>query len=193
MRLTLHRLYNCDKVFFVRDLIINFSNCTFTFKKRKNMKKTNTETIIEKLNVSGYSPKVIDHDLVITMDDVVNTLDIPIASMAKTILLSHKDVGLIAVVLPGMNKVDYSKVANILHISRKTVKIAEQKILTSLGLNPGDICPFYEFFQKTIVDTVLLTQKFVYCGSGDPQKTIMITPQEIVKATGAIVADASKT
>jgi len=157
------------------------------------MEKTIAETIIERLNISGYSPEVIDHDPVITMEDVVQTLDISIASMAKTILLFHKEIGLIAVILPGMNKVDYSKVAGILHIPPKTVKMAGQEILTNLGLSSGDICPFYYFFQKTIIDVALLKQQFVYCGSGDLQKTIMITPKEIVKATAAIVADASKT
>lgn len=156
------------------------------------MKKITVETIIERLNTSGYSPRVMSHDPVITMEDVVRTLNMPVASMAKTILLSHKEIGLIAVVLPGMNKVSYSKVANILHVSRKTVKIAERKILKGLGLSSGDICPFYEFFQKTIIDASLLTQQFVYCGSGNPRKTIIITPQEIVKATGAIVENISQ-
>ena len=157
------------------------------------MKKTTAEKILERLKSLGCSPKVMDHDPVITMDDVVKTLNIPIASMAKTILLSQKEIGLIAVVLPGMNKVDYSRIANTLHVSRKTVKIAEQKMLTGCGLNSGDVCPFYEFFQKTIVDSALLTQQFVYCGSGDPRKTIMIAPQEMVQAIGAIIADVSQT
>jgi|GEM_PF-3259301 len=156
------------------------------------MKKTTTEKILERLKFSGYSPKIIDHDPVITMDDVVRTLDIPVASMAKTILLYQKEIGLIAVVLPGMSKVDYSKVANTLHVPQKTVKIAEQKILTGFGLNSGDVCPFYEFFQKTIVDTALLTQQFVYCGSGNPRKTIMISSQEMVNATVATVMDVSQ-
>ena len=156
------------------------------------MKENNHRKILERLKSSGYSPKVMNHDPVITMDDVIKTLDIPIASMAKTILLSQKEIGLIAVVLPGMNKVDYSKVANTLHVPRKTVKIAEQKMLTGLGLNSGDVCPFYKFFQKTIIDTALLTQQFVYCGSGDPRKTIMIPSQEMVNATVGTVADVSQ-
>ncbi|MBT9151618.1 MAG: Proline--tRNA ligase [candidate division WS2 bacterium] len=156
------------------------------------MKGNNHRKILEKLKLLGCSPKVIDHDPVITMDDVVNTLDIPAVSMAKTIILFQREIGLIAVVLPGMNKIDYSKIANVLHVSRKTVKIAGQGMLINFGLSSGNVCPFYEFFQKTVVDTALLAQQFVYCGSGDPRKTIMISSQEMVSITVAIVADVSQ-
>lgn len=157
-----------------------------------NLENINTKKILENLQSSGYLIKVLEHHSVITMDDVARTLDIPVDSTAKTILLSQEKIGLIAVVLCGKNKVDYSKVANVLHVPRKTVKIAELSTLTSLGLNPGEVCPFFGFFQKTIVDTTLLTQPFVYCGSGNPQKTIKISPEEMVKATNATVANVSQ-
>src|SRR3990167_9470910 len=99
------------------------------------MEKTSAEKVLERLRTSGCSTKVIDHDPVITMDDVVRILDIPIVSMAKTILLFQKEIGLIAVVLPGMNKIDYAKIASILQVSRKTLRFADQKILAGLGLS----------------------------------------------------------
>jgi prolyl-tRNA editing enzyme YbaK/EbsC (Cys-tRNA(Pro) deacylase) len=155
--------------------------------------ETQTEKIIQKLKSSGYSPRVIEHDPVITIGDVVRTLDISTDLMAKTLLLSQKDIGLIATILPGMNRVDFSKVAAILGVSEKTVKFAGPEITKKLGLNSGDMCPFHEFFQNIIVDAVLLRQRTVYCGSSDPRKTIVIDPEEMVKAIGAIIADISQT
>lgn len=157
------------------------------------MANSRTETIVEKLRASGYSPKVMDHDPVITMKDVVETLDIPADEMAKTLLLHQREIGLIAVVLPGMNRVDFSKVANSLEVSRKSLKVADETIMADLGLKPGDMCPFYDFFEKIIVDTSLITQPFVYCGSGDSRKTIQIATQELVEATSGVVTDISKT
>jgi len=155
--------------------------------------ETQTKKTIQKLKSLGYSPKVMEHDPVITMGDVVRTLDISTDSMAKTLLLSQKDIGLIAAIIPGMNRVDFSKVAAILGVSEKTVKFAGPEITKKLGLNSGDMCPFHEFFQKIIMDATLLKQRTVYCGSGDPRKTIVIDPKEMVKAIGATIADISQT
>ena len=155
--------------------------------------ETLTERIIRKLKSSGYSPKVMEHNPVITIGDVVRTLDIPADAMAKTILLSQKDIGLIVAILPGMNRVDIAKIATIFGIPKKTVKFAGPKIIKNLGLNPGDICPFHDFFQKTVVDVVLLHQQTVYCGSGNPKKTIVIDPREMAEAIGATISDISQT
>lgn len=158
---------------------------------KETIMETKTEKIITRIREQGYSLKVLEHEPVITIDDVIYVLKIPIDEMAKTLLLSHKEIGLIALVLSGTNRVDYAKVARILHVPRKTVQMANRDTLKNLGLSPGDMCPFHEFFQKIIVDITLLKQLTVYCGSGDPRKTIIIDPKDIVKVTGATVADIS--
>ena len=155
--------------------------------------ETPTEKITTKLRNQGFSVKVLEHEPVITINDVVRVLQIPTDQMAKTILLFNKEIGLIAIVLAGMSRVDYAKVVKILHVSRKSVTLADQEILNNLGLSPGDMCPFYEFFSKVIVDTTLLDQQTVFCGSGDPKKTIVIDPNDMVKVTHATIADISQT
>ncbi len=154
--------------------------------------KISTEKIITKLRNQGFSVKVLEHEPVITIDDVVRVLQIPTDQMAKTILLFNKEIGLVAVILAGMGRVDYSKVVKILHVSRNSITLASQEILKKLGLSPGDICPFYEFFSKVIMDTALLNQQTVFCGSGEHQKTIVIDSRDMVKATHATIADISQ-
>lgn len=154
--------------------------------------ETPTEKITTKLRDQGFLVKVLEHESVITIDDVVRVLQIPTDRMAKTILFFNKQIGLIAVVLAGMSRVDYAKVAKILQVSRKSITLADQGILDNLGLSPGDMCPFYEFFSKVIVDTTLLDQQTVFCGSGDPQKTIVINPKDMVRAICATIADISQ-
>ena len=155
--------------------------------------ETPTKKITTRLRDQGFSVKVIEHEPVITINDVVHVLQIPTNQMAKTILFFNKDIGLIAIVLAGMSRVDYAKVVKILHVSRKSITLANQEILKNLHLSPGDMCPFYGFFSKVIVDTSLLDQQTVFCGSGDPQKTIVIDPKDMVKATHATIADISQT
>lgn len=155
------------------------------------MENTSAETICERLRALGYSPKVMEHDPVVTMADVVQTLDIPSSAMAKTILFSQVKIGLIAVVLPGMSRIDYAKVASTLSVSRNSLKIATPETLAETGLKVGEVCPFHEFIQKVIVDVALLIPPLVYCGSGDQRKTIVIDPKEMVKATSATMASVS--
>lgn len=155
--------------------------------------ETQTEKIIQKLKSLGCSPKVMEHDPVITINDVIQTLEISTDLMAKTLLMSQKDIGLIAAILPGMNKVDFSKIAVVLGVSKRTIKFAGPEITNKLGLNSGDMCPFYGFFKKIIVDTALLKQPVIYCGSGDPSKTIIIDPKKMAKSIGATIADISQT
>lgn len=154
---------------------------------------TSTEKITTKLRDQGFSLKVLEHEPVITIADVVRVLQIPTNQMAKTILLFNKNIGLIAVILAGMSRVDYIKVVEILQVPRKSVSQANQEMLEKLDLSPGDIYPFCEFFSKVIVDTTLLEQQTIFCGSGEPQKTIAISPKDMVKATHAIIADISQT
>lgn len=155
--------------------------------------ETSTEKIIAKLKGLGCPTEILEHDPVITIDDVVRILNIPVKKMAKTVLLNQKETGLIAAVLPGMGKVDFVKIANILKVPKSSVQIANRATMKDLGINPGDVCPFHDFLQKVIVDTDLLKQEKVYCGSGDPRKTIVIDPKEMVKAIGATIADISQT
>lgn len=154
--------------------------------------ETPTEKIIEKLRGQGFPMEILEHEPVITIDDVAHTLKIPVDQMAKTILLSNKEIGLIAVVLPGMRRIDYGKVAKILDVSRNSVTLTDRHMLKNFDLNPGDMCPFYEFFSRVIVDTALLDQSTVYCGSGNPQKTIVMNPKDMVQVTHATIADVSQ-
>lgn len=155
--------------------------------------ETPTEKIIIRLRDQGFLVKVIEHEPIITIDDVVRVLQIPTDQMAKTILLFNKEMGLIAIVLPGMNRIDYGKVSKILDVPRKSIGLADRHVLKTFDLNSGDMCPFYEFFSKVIVDTILLDQQTVFCGSGDSQRTIVIDPKDMVKATRATIANVSQT
>lgn len=152
---------------------------------------TPIEKIMTKLKKLGCSIEVLEHDPVITINDVVCTLNISVERMTKTILLNQKEIGLIAAVLPGKGKVDCTKIANTLNVSKSSVQIAKQTIMKKFGINSGDVCPFHDFLQQVIVDATLLKQQRIYCGSGDPRRTIVIDPEEMVKAIGATIADIS--
>lgn len=135
---------------------------------------------------------VIDHAPLVTMDDVLHTLDIPTKAMAKTLLFSLGEGRLVAVVLPGLSKVDYAKVAKTLHVKRQALRLASEEEVRDAGLFAGAVSPLDSVFHTVVMDSALLAEQMVYCGSGDLSKTIRIAPEKIVEIASAIVANVSK-
>jgi prolyl-tRNA editing enzyme YbaK/EbsC (Cys-tRNA(Pro) deacylase) len=144
------------------------------------------------LHSKGVSFGVIDHSPLVTMDDVVRTLDIPAKAMAKTLLFSLGEGKLVAVVLPGLGKVDYAKVAKTLQVKRQSLCLASEEEVGDAGLFAGAVSPLDSVFHTVVMDSALLAEQMVYCGSGDLSKTIRIAPEKIVEITSAVVADVSK-
>jgi len=67
------------------------------------------DSIVGKLQGLGVQFEIIEHSPVVTIEDVIRVLDVPVEAMAKTILFEVTGIGLVAVVLPGLCRVDYSK------------------------------------------------------------------------------------
>ncbi len=157
--------------------------------------ETNDKTfslIIDRLKSLGITFEVIEHSPVVTIDDVICVLDIPTDAMAKTMLFKVNQIGLVAVILPGLNKVDYSKLATALGVKRKAVNLMTKGQADELGVQVGAISPLSGLYQRVLLDPKLFNQEMVYCGSGDLSKTIKIAPATIVNVTSATVVDVSR-
>lgn len=157
--------------------------------------ETNDKTfslIVDRLKSLSVTFEVIEHSPVVTIDDVVRVLNIPTDTMAKTMLFNVDRIGLVAVILPGLNKVDYSKLATALGVKRKAVNLTTKEQADRLGVQVGAISPLSCLHQRVLLDSKLFNQKMVYCGSGDLSKTIKIAPATIVNVTSATIVDVSR-
>ncbi len=84
------------------------------------------EAVVKKLESNKVFFNIIEHKPLFIMEDVYNTLNVKPEKTAKTILLSVDDYGLIAVVVPGLSKVDLAKIAKSIIKPRNKIKFAEK-------------------------------------------------------------------
>ncbi len=150
------------------------------------------EAVVKKLESNKVFFNIIEHKPLFIMEDVYNTLNVKPEKTAKTILLSVDDYGLIAVVVPGLSKVDLAKIAKSIIKPRNKIKFAEKKEVEKIGISIGSVSPFFDCFAKMIVDKSLLSQDIVFCGSGDLSKTISVQIHNLLKITSAEIADVIK-
>ena len=150
------------------------------------------DSIVGKLQGLGVQFEIIEHSPVVTIEDVIRVLDVPVEAMAKTILFEVTGIGLVAVVLPGLCRVDYSKLAAALKVGRKTIKLFTQDRAKESNVQFGAVSPLSSQYQRVLLDSKLSNQKMVYCGSGDLSKTIKISPAIIASALSVTEADVSK-
>ncbi len=128
----------------------------------------------------------ITHQPLKTMVDVVNALDVEEEKMAKTVVLNvYGD--LVAVLLPGAKRLNYTVIARVLGVNRNDIKFATPKDLASAGLSIGSISPFSDVFKDMLIDEILLTQDYMYCGSGDEDKTLKISPSNFLEVISPII------
>ncbi|MFZ3054812.1 MAG: YbaK/EbsC family protein [Minisyncoccales bacterium] len=155
------------------------------------MEKYSFENLRLLLISNGIDFEVITHNPVFTMEDVIRELNIPSKSMAKTILITTEDKGLLRIILPGMNRLDVKQLSLITEIPQKNIQFANKKTIEQTGFTIGAIPPFGGSF-PTYIDFSLLNQEVLYCGAGDNNKTFLIKPQDIIRIASAPIVNVSK-
>lgn len=95
------------------------------------------------------------------------------------------------VITNGTAQIDYRKLATQLGVGRKRIRLASPEVVLALtGYPAGGVPPFgYPAPLLTLVDRHVLTETMVYAGGGDERTLLQITPQELLRATGAHVVD----
>jgi L-threonine kinase len=104
-----------------------------------------------------------------------------------------KGPGVALAIVPGDVKVDRAKVAAVLGLP--TLKLAKPEVvLRSTGYEVGGVPPVGHAERlPTVVDSRVLQHATVYGGGGDERHMLSITPADIVRLTGAKVADVANT
>lgn len=92
----------------------------------------------------------------------------------------------------GTGQIDPRKLAGIFGVGRKRVKLAAPDlVLAWTGFPAGGVPPFgYPQPLATYVDRSVLDQPLVYGGGGDERTLMRITPQELLRVTGAQIIEA---
>jgi len=131
--------------------------------------------------------KVIRHETAATAGEEAEVLGRPREMVAKTVVLDLEGGHGLAVV-PACERVSLPKVRGVLGADRHLVLAAEEELVRDLpDFQLGAIPPFVA--APAVVDRRLLDYGHIMCAAGDRCHSLVLDPEDVVRVTGARVAD----
>lgn len=97
----------------------------------------------------------------------------------------------VLVITNGASQVDFRKLADLLQVSRKRIRLAPASVVLALTGYPAGGVPPFGFDQRipTYIDRNVFDQTVVYGGGGDDRTLLRITTAELLRVTaGQVVA-----
>lgn len=151
------------------------------------------DLLIEKLDRTGLPYEIIEHDEITNVDDGVALLNLSEENILKTIgFLANRSF--VFVVLQGRKRIDYKKLTQILEIKRESLKMLKVDIIeTELGYQLGGLSPIHTDNRiNVLMDVNILKVNEVFCGIGVRNKTLRMTPKNLILASEAVLRDLIK-
>lgn len=123
-----------------------------------------------------------------TAGDASARLGVSLKSILKSIVLSDRSGESLVIVLRADQRIDLKAVARL--TGRRGLHFASPEVvIRTTGFPPGGTPPIgHKSSMPIIMDEGILRLKEGYGGGGRPELLLRITPQELVKASGATVA-----
>jgi len=125
-----------------------------------------------------------------TVEAAARAVDVSVERIVKSVLFLA-DSSPVLVIANGTQRVDYKRVADVLGLSRKRLKLADATVVLAItGFPVGTVPPFaHKTRLRTLIDAGVLTQPEVYAGGGAIDALVRITPAEILRATDARIVN----
>jgi prolyl-tRNA editing enzyme YbaK/EbsC (Cys-tRNA(Pro) deacylase) len=148
------------------------------------------QAVIAWLDDHGVAYRLIHHDAAASAGEEADALGRPRETVAKTVVLDWEGGHRLAVV-PACERVSLPKVRDLIGADRHLVLADERELERDLpdfqlGAIPplGPLVPAAE-----IIDHRLLDYGHVHCPAGDREHSLVLDPEDLVRVTGATVAD----
>lgn len=143
------------------------------------------------LNGLGIPYEVVEHEQAFSAASEASAVGVRPENTAKSVLL-HDGEGYRLAVISASDRLDLGKVRDLLEISRGNLRLATEYQMGAdfpeleLGAIPplGEMLPVPE-----IVDRRVLEHDRVLCNGGDHAHSVLLDPNDIVRASGARVED----
>jgi Cys-tRNA(Pro) deacylase len=125
-----------------------------------------------------------------TAQDAANTIGCQVAQIVKSLLFIVSGQPVMALV-SGVNRLDERKLAALRGVGRKQVERADADATkAATGFSIGGVPPFGHASKLPVyVDDDLTHFEVVWAAAGTPFAVFAITPEELVRASQAIVSD----
>jgi Ala-tRNA(Pro) deacylase len=143
------------------------------------------------LDAIGVPYEVVEHERAFSAASEADAAGVRPENAAKSVLL-HDGEGYRLVAIQASDRLDLGKVRDLLEISRAELRLATEDEMAAdfpdfeLGAIPplGELLPAPE-----IVDRRLLEHDRVLCNGGDHTHSVLLDPNDVVRVSGAQVAD----
>ena len=121
-----------------------------------------------------------------TVSDAARELNVSTGQIIKSLVFMNADTPLL-VINNGLSRVDRKKLASHLGVGRKKVKfVSAEQALAITGFVVGSMPPFgHRQTLRTLVDPDVLALDMIYGGGGTIDAMMCLTPQELLRVTGA--------
>ena len=147
-----------------------------------------TGRILEHLNSLGISYEKLEHEPVTTSEAAAGARASRIEQGAKALIVKADDA-YYHLVLSAALRVDNNKLRKVLGARRVRFATAEE-LFELTGCRPGAVPPFGNLFGlPVLMDDALLAEDTVYFNCGSHTVSLRMAREDLVRATGARVAD----
>jgi prolyl-tRNA editing enzyme YbaK/EbsC (Cys-tRNA(Pro) deacylase) len=143
------------------------------------------------LDAIGVSYEVVEHERAFGAASEADAAGVRPENAAKSVLL-HDGKGYRLVAIQASDRLDLGKVRDLLEISRSELRLATEDEMAAdfSGFELGALPPLGEMLPAPeIVDPRLLEHDRVLCNGGDHTHSILLDPSDVVRVSGAQVAD----
>jgi Ala-tRNA(Pro) deacylase len=110
--------------------------------------------------------------------------------VARTVVLQDRGAYVI-VAIPASDRLDLHRLRELLGAGRRLRLASEQQIARDFpSLEVGAVPPFGPMMPAAeVIDSALARQPRIVCPAGDHRHSVLVDPGELIRITGAIVAD----
>ena len=122
-------------------------------------------------------------------------LPFDLARIVKTVAFRTRNNGLVRAVLRAASRVDYPRLAALVGVNRRDLfPLSPEEVREFLGVEPGSVSPVPQRDDVAVFidDDVLTILPTIYCGIGRSDRTMEMTPDDLVKLTSGQIGGFSR-
>ena len=152
------------------------------------------EAIVRRLEEQTAQYTIHEHEDSRTYADAVDKLPFPPERMLKTIVFRLKSGGWVLAACRGQDGLDYKKLAAAFGVKRdEVIRPSPDELKAGLGIEAGAVSPVaLRDDVQVVFDTRVNREQSLFTGAGQPDRTLEITLDELVRVTGGRVLDIAK-
>lgn len=151
---------------------------------------TGSAAVAEYLDGLDVGYELVEHPPTTSAAAEADATQRPGEQVAKTVVLQY-GLGYVLAIVPASERLDLRKVRRLLGAPKDLRFATEAEIARDFpALEIGAVPPLGPMLPMAeVIDGRLVEQPRILCAGGDHEHSIVVDPQELVRLTGATVAD----